>query len=113
MSAQPTHGDGLPRAGHLAAFFGAPPTVPRAPDPERLAAIQRIEAKPRQALEAQTEHLTLAPAPFPRSEATVAQSLKVQRAAIQRVQRLSPLILPVILFLIVPVARIAIKSCIT
>jgi len=78
-------------------------------DQEVLALLQRIEANQRQALEAQNEHLRLAQAQFAKSEAMIGESLKVQRIAVQRQQRVSLLILPVILFLIVLVVWIAIK----
>jgi t-SNARE complex subunit (syntaxin) len=78
-------------------------------DHDLLELLQRIEANQRKAFEAQTEHLKLARAQFAKSEAMLEESLKVQRTAVARQQRLSLLVLPVILFLIVLVVWIAVK----
>jgi ABC-type uncharacterized transport system involved in gliding motility auxiliary subunit len=78
-------------------------------DQELLSLLRQIEANQRQALAAQAEHLKLAQEQFARSEARIDESLKVQRLAVQRQQRLSLAVLPVILFLIVLVVWIAIK----
>lgn len=78
-------------------------------DQELLGLLQKIEANQRQALAAQTEHLKLAQEQFARSEARIEESLKIQRLAVQRQQRLSLAVLPVILGLIVLVVWIAIK----
>lgn len=78
-------------------------------DPELRDLLVRIEANQRKALEAQTEHLRLAQQQFARSEARIEESIKLQRLAVARQQRLSLAVLPVILLLIVLVVWIAIK----
>jgi t-SNARE complex subunit (syntaxin) len=78
-------------------------------DHELLELLHRIEANQRKALEAQTEHLQLAQAQYAKSEAMVEESLRVQRTAVARQQRLALLVLPIILFLIVLVVWIAVK----
>jgi t-SNARE complex subunit (syntaxin) len=78
-------------------------------DRELLDLLARIEANQREALDAQAEHLKLAQQQFARSEARVEESLKVQRLAVRRQQRLSLAVLPLILFLIVLVVWIAVK----